>query len=171
VALGFDSVTGTLQAMSARELEGLFFIIQNGKNYGWRCYEATWPITPMAAAAEQLHVPARRPVTASAVTGGYVSRRACWPQNIFLYGDYGSGRVWGIGRQPAAHSSVLIDAVFHLVIRQDRNGEVYSSTTAAAASPHRKPALGSSTRAERDGLPAVRGQGRFAMVTVASLRP
>ena len=74
-------------------------IIENGGNYGWRCYEGHDPYNlngcgpagdhefPLAVYSHSL---------GAAVTGGYVYHGARIPplRGVYLYGDYSSGRLW-----------------------------------------------------------------------------
>jgi glucose/arabinose dehydrogenase len=129
----FDSVTGKLWAGDVgQENREEVDIIENGKNYGWRCYEGNVAYNtsgcgpqsnytfPLAVYSHSLGI---------AVTAGYVYHGTRVPglQNVFLYGDYGSGRIWGIragNLQPI--QGVLIDTPFSISsFGQDRNGEVY----------------------------------------------
>jgi glucose/arabinose dehydrogenase len=75
-------------------------IINNGKNYGWRCFEGThtynstgcnYPeyIDPIWEYSHSLGY---------SVTGGYVYRGPNIPELVgkYIYGDYGSRRIWSI---------------------------------------------------------------------------
>ena len=74
-----------------------------GQNYGWpiregaQCYNADDCATDgfVAPVAEYEHE------QGCAVSGGYVYRGAAQPilQGIYLYGDYCTGRIWGLARQ------------------------------------------------------------------------
>ncbi|MCX7878523.1 MAG: PQQ-dependent sugar dehydrogenase [Ignavibacteria bacterium] len=96
-----DPVTGTIYCGDVgqnawEEIDTLWV----GKNYGWRCYEGyapynlsgcgppsnyTFPITAYA-----------NPSVGYSVTGGYVYRgtRVPWLVGRYVYGDYGTRRVW-----------------------------------------------------------------------------
>src|SRR5690606_7246370 len=89
--------------------------VVNGGNYGWNVYEAFHPFQirgnrversspPLPPLAEYPHpeVPASqrrgRDDVGKSVTGGYVYRGARLPQlqGVYVYGDYDSGRIWGL---------------------------------------------------------------------------
>jgi glucose/arabinose dehydrogenase len=129
----FDSVTGRLWAgdvgqNSWEEVD----IIENGGNYGWRCYEGDAPYNtngcgpqgdydaPLVAYSHSLGV---------AVTGGFVyhGRRVPGLRNIYLYGDYSSGRLWGINSTTLEPlPNVLLDTPRVISsFGQDQNGEIY----------------------------------------------
>jgi glucose/arabinose dehydrogenase len=97
----FDPVTGWLWAGdvgqgSWEEID----LIENGKNYGWRCYEGTHtyntsgcnypeyinPIWEYAHGAE------------CSITGGYVYRGPSVPEleGKYIYGDYCSSKIWSL---------------------------------------------------------------------------
>jgi glucose/arabinose dehydrogenase len=74
--------------------------VVRGGNYGWRCYEGTLP-TGFACGSE----PNRQPPVAeygrsvgTTVTGGYVYRgnSILGLNGRYVFGDYGSGRIWYI---------------------------------------------------------------------------
>jgi glucose/arabinose dehydrogenase len=75
---------------------------QGGEDFGWSLYEGdhlfkatsrlpgfTWPI------AEYSHS------EGDAIVGGYVYRGVAYPaeQGLYVFGDYGSGRIWTLRRQ------------------------------------------------------------------------
>jgi glucose/arabinose dehydrogenase len=84
-----------------------------GVNYGWRLvegYRLFDRLNPSQCAAMLPSdlVTLTYPITTygralgAAVTGGFVYRGAEYPwlQGVYLYGDYGSGRVWALARDP-----------------------------------------------------------------------
>lgn len=99
----FDRKTGELWCgdvgQNTREEVDL---LARGGNFGWRIMEGfinTPQVNPVAAAedlrAPVLDYPRSEGVS---VTGGYVYRGARWPalQGVYLYGDFGSGHIWGL---------------------------------------------------------------------------
>lgn len=97
----FDSVTGWLYSgdVGQNNWEEIN-IIENGKNYGWRCYEGnhiynilgcnypiyTFPIWEYPHSLE------------CSITGGYVYRGVNVPEltGKYIYGDYCSGKIWAL---------------------------------------------------------------------------
>ncbi|HEX5132568.1 MAG TPA: PQQ-dependent sugar dehydrogenase [Candidatus Krumholzibacteria bacterium] len=105
----FDRATGELWAGDVGQVTWEEInVVAAGKNYGWDCREGMHPYEP----AEQ-----RAPACASAgemadpvwaygrdqgisVTGGFVYRGSALPDLVgwYVYGDYGSGRIWALRR-------------------------------------------------------------------------
>ena len=85
--------------------------IENGGNYGWSINEAFHPFQPQRRQrpdpaskiappiVEYPHAPTReRPDSGLSITGGYVYRGRNTPslQGVYVYGDFDSGRIWGL---------------------------------------------------------------------------
>jgi len=128
----FDSVTGTLWAGDVgqdnwEEID----VIAKGKNYGWRCYEGqvaynTSGCGPMSNYTFPIAVYSHS--LGFAVTGGYVYHGTRIPElrGVYLYGDYGTGRIWGIDANREPLPNVLIDTPRAISsFAQDQSGEVY----------------------------------------------
>jgi len=109
--------------------------VTKGGNYGWRCMEGTRatglncgaPATPLLApVAEYDHT------LGVAVTGGYVYRGTAIPGLVgrYVFGDYGSGRIWHIAAdtQPTmtmTSSGVALRASANIAsFTEDTNGEL-----------------------------------------------
>jgi glucose/arabinose dehydrogenase len=96
----FDPATGQLWAgdvgqNSWEEVD----LIERGKNYGWRIMEGFHCYTPSSGCDTTgltLPIVEYSHSFGIAVTGGYVYRGSARPDLIgaYLYGDYGSGRIW-----------------------------------------------------------------------------
>ncbi len=99
----FDRKTGTLFAgdVGQGEWEEVDIIVKAG-NYGWRIREGFHsfdkkkqsPVTPtIDPIAEYNHKGG-----GLSITGGHVYRGKAFPelQGVYLYGDYNSGRMWGL---------------------------------------------------------------------------
>ena len=97
----FDRLTGALWAgdVGQGEWEEIDRI-ESGRNYGWRCLEASQPFnflncdnkTFQAPVAEYAHSEGQ------SVTGGYVYRGASVGslEGTYLFGDFVTGRIWGL---------------------------------------------------------------------------
>lgn len=109
----FDSVTGWLWAgdVGQGDWEEVD-IIQNGKNYGWRCYEGNHPYNVSGCNGTY-----ENPIweyshsLGFSITGGYVYRGQNVPELIgkYICGDYVSARVWAIdydGVNPATSTQI-----------------------------------------------------------------
>ena len=75
-------------------------ILEKGKNYGWSAREGFHDFRP-----ERANGPMTDPIKEyphgdgnNCIIGGYVYRGKTFPalQGIYFYGDYGSGRIWGL---------------------------------------------------------------------------
>ncbi|MEL7449739.1 MAG: PQQ-dependent sugar dehydrogenase [Pseudomonadota bacterium] len=127
----FDMLTGELWAgdvgQTSREEISL---LENGKNYGWHCYEGfnTFDLNDCGPASDYeppVHDYPRN--LGRSTTGGYVYRGTRLPElaGIYIYGDYITGRVWGInGAQPLP--AQFIDTTYNISsFGQDIHGDVY----------------------------------------------
>ncbi len=109
------------------------YLIQKGGNYGWSVVEGGHvflegrqagpdPIRPPAA--DHPHSEAR------SMTGGRVYRGRRLPEldGVYVYGDWSTGRVWGIrhdGQKPTWHRE-LVDTPFNITgFGADHAGELY----------------------------------------------
>ena len=71
-----------------------------GINYGWNLREGVHPYTSDATAGLTDPVAEYSHVSGCSVTGGVVVRSPSLPEwtGVYLYGDYCSGRIWGMVR-------------------------------------------------------------------------
>ena len=104
-----------------------------GQNYGWNIMEAFECFRPANCDQSGLVLPVASYPTHEAgncsVTGGVVYRGSLpeW-QGIYLFGDYCSGRVWGLlrGEQDAWEQTLLYENVARITsFGEDEQGEVY----------------------------------------------
>ncbi|MEQ9495654.1 MAG: PQQ-dependent sugar dehydrogenase [Deltaproteobacteria bacterium] len=110
----FDSVTGELWAgdVGQNALEEVD-IVELGGNYGWniregdRCYGS--PNCDSAGLIDPVAVYGRS--EGVSITGGYVYRGTQIPElaGVYLYADFGSGRMWGLFEDPS--TGELVDDV------------------------------------------------------------
>ena len=130
----FDPVTGNLWAgdvgQSSREEVD---IIEKGKNYGWNIMEGFACYNPPTGCNETgLTLPIKDydHTIGTAVTGGYVYRGAARSglQGAYIYGDYGSGRIWMLRYNGVSLTadSLLLDAPFGISsFGTDQQNELY----------------------------------------------
>jgi glucose/arabinose dehydrogenase len=98
----FDRATGDLYIadVGQDEWEEVNFQPANspgGENYGWNIYEGSHPYSGQTA-TENLVMPIAEYNHSQgiSISGGYVYRGEAIPdlQGVYLYGDWGSGRIW-----------------------------------------------------------------------------
>ena len=132
--LSFDRESGQLWVgNNGQDLWEQVYLIRKGANYGWSVSEGSHafrrqrqagpdPISPPAA--EHPHSEAR------SLTGGRVYRGTRLPDLVgaYVYGDWSTGRVWGIkhdGKKAAWHRE-LVDTPFNITgFGTDHAGELY----------------------------------------------
>lgn len=94
--------------------------VEAGNNYGWdvmegnHCYE---PSTNCDSTGLELPVYEYGHDVGNSITGGYVYEGSCSPlQDQYIYGDYGSGRIWGLSYDAsgAVSNDLLIDSALSL---------------------------------------------------------
>ncbi len=105
---------------------------RGGENYGWRILEGSHCYNPPSGC-----VPPGRYVQPVAeydhtqgcsVTGGMVYRGQIYPrmQGIYFYGDYCSGRIWGLKRGVTWQTVLLLDSPYALsTFGEDEAGNLY----------------------------------------------
>ncbi|QDV38441.1 PQQ-dependent sugar dehydrogenase [Tautonia plasticadhaerens] len=163
--LSFDAESGQLWAgNNGQDLWEQVYLVEKGANYGWSITEGMQifqaqreqgpdPISPPAA--EHHHSEAR------SLTGGRVYRGDRLPELVgtYLYGDWSTGKVWGIEVEDdrVARNRELVDTPFNITgFGTDHDGELYvidhvsgfhrlEPTTAADLPPHPFPTLLSET--------------------------
>ncbi len=144
----FDRQTGDLWAGDVgQNLWEMVHLIKNGGNYGWSIREAFHPFQPQrrqrpdSAAkisppiVEYPHAPTRdRQDSGLSITGGYVYRGKKIPDlvGVYVYGDYESGRIWGLRYEGDAlvADGELINIKKNGGLKiasfgEDQNGEIY----------------------------------------------
>jgi hypothetical protein len=100
----FDNVTGWLwvgDVGEARREE--IDIVKKGKNYGWNVMEGSLSFSGGNQIGLQLPVWEYSHDLGSAVIGGFVYRglRLANLTGLYIYGDYGSGRIWALSYNEA----------------------------------------------------------------------
>ncbi|MDX1984707.1 MAG: PQQ-dependent sugar dehydrogenase [Bryobacteraceae bacterium] len=134
----FDRETGDLWIADvgqnrAEEINFQSALSTGGENYGWRLMEGMSCFNPSsncdrAGLTLPVHEYTRGQGDVS-VTGGYVYRGARWPslRGTYIYGDYASGRIWGIRRDGGLFNNrLLIDSDFAVsTFGEGEDGEIY----------------------------------------------
>jgi uncharacterized protein (TIGR03437 family) len=103
---------------------------RGGENYGWNLMEGLQCFRPGCSTTGLI-----QPVLeytrgeGVSVTGGFVYRGQRWPalRGIYFYGDYGSGRIWGIRRENGRFSNrlILASGLNISTFGEDQAGELY----------------------------------------------
>jgi uncharacterized protein (TIGR03437 family) len=109
---------------------------RGGENYGWNrmegthCYQAGCSTQGLLLpVVEYSHS------EGCSVTGGFVYRGTAWPglRGVYLYGDYCSGRIWGLERQGTQWTNRLLLASGFTITTfgEDEAGELYVANVAS----------------------------------------
>lgn len=123
----------------AEEIDFQSNLSKGGENYGWGemegmlCYRRGCdPSKYTLPVLEYTHTEGN-----VSVTGGFVYRGARWPalQGTYVYGDYGSGRIWGTRREgPLFNNRLLLDSPINIsTFGEDEAGELYVAGHGAGA--------------------------------------
>ncbi len=129
----FDRLTGDLWIgdVGQNQWEEINFVragTPGGLNFGWNKVEGNHPYQSShqpeftAPVAEYPHG------AECSVTGGYVYRGAALPewQGIYFYGDYCSGKIWGLPSPPSGPPQLLFETSFRIsTFGEDEAGELY----------------------------------------------
>ncbi len=131
----FDRKTGDLWAGDVGwELWEMIHLVRSGGNYGWSIMEGPQSVHPDGPRGPGPIIP---PVMshphseAGSMTGGYVYRGRKLPGlvGVYVYGDFQSGKVWGIRHdgQKMTWNGDLADTPLQLVsFGEDNEGELYA---------------------------------------------
>lgn len=160
-----------------------------GENYGWRILEGSHCFESEPCDTEGLELPVFEydHTLGCSVTGGFVSRSGSWPRldGVYLFGDYCSGRVWGLrgtaggweGRQLAdtgfSISGFGIDELGAVYVLDYGGGTVAAVTDSVEVLPYRAvvPAVahltGSGATPWRADLAIVNGGGSTVTLEIA----
>jgi glucose/arabinose dehydrogenase len=104
-----------------------------GRNYGWNIMEGDRCFPPGTAGCDRsglaLPVFVYDHSLGCSVTGGHVYRGSAFPslQGVYLFGDYCSGRIWGIRKNGAGWDNALLaDTTLSIsTFGEDESGNVY----------------------------------------------
>jgi glucose/arabinose dehydrogenase len=110
----FDSATGQLWVgdVGQDRIEEID-LVSVGKNYGWNIMEGTLCYDPASGCNQSgLELPVWNYTQdlGNAVIGGYVYRGSAIPSLVgsYVYGDYGSGRIWKLNYNGTSVENVLL---------------------------------------------------------------
>jgi len=133
----FDRLTGDLYIGDVgqnawEEVDFLPAGSPGGANFGWNYREGTHPFADSPPAGLELIEPVAEYDRSAgvSVSGGVVYRGAALPglYGVYLYGDYGTGRVWGLLRNPDGswQNRLLFESGANITtFGEDEAGEVY----------------------------------------------
>jgi glucose/arabinose dehydrogenase len=133
--ISFDKATGDLYIgdVGQGDWEEIDFVpagSNGGLNFGWNYYEGNHEYEPQGSGGDYVFpvVEYSHAEGGCSVTGGYVYRGslAAW-NGIYLYGDYCTGKVWGLIHSGEQWQSQLLFETHTLITSfgQDENSEIY----------------------------------------------
>jgi uncharacterized repeat protein (TIGR03806 family) len=139
--MSFDRATGQLWAADVGwELWEMVYLVRRGGNYGWSVMEGRQPVRTEAQRGPTPILPpivAHPHTEAASITGGYVYRGSRLKDLIgaYVYGDYVTGKIWGLrfdGQRVTWHEE-LVDTPLQIIsFAEDNSGELlvmdYEST-------------------------------------------
>ena len=114
----FDKLTGDLYIPDPGHIKHEEVNFQpagsrGGENYGWDVKEGSRCFESLPCSAQGLISPVVEydHVYSCAIVGGAVYRGGDYPEldGVFFYGDFCSGRVWGLKRSPTASTGTIYD--------------------------------------------------------------
>ena len=129
----FDPVTGWLFAgdVGQGDWEEIDFI-ENGKNYGWRCYEGNHEFNMSGCNYPEYIFPIWEysHSVGYSITGGYVYRGQNVPELLgkYIFADYGTKKVWALsydGINPPSNQLLLTAANNPTSFGTDQASELY----------------------------------------------
>lgn len=147
----FDRDTGDLYLADVgqnrvEEVDFLPFGSGGGSNYGWSVMEGDLCFSDPSCTPGGFVLPVATydHDQGCSVTGGYVYRGSTYPalQGLYFYGDFCSGRVWGLRKNGALWENVLLSDTAYSIstFGEDETGDLYladygSGTVYRIASP------------------------------------
>jgi len=132
--MSFDRTRGDLWVGDVGwQLWEMVYRVERGGNYGWPIMEGPQPALPESKRGPAPILP---PVVshphseAASITGGYVYHGQRLPslQGVYIYGDYQTGRVWGLklnGTQIESHKELAQTPLQLVSFGEDNDGELY----------------------------------------------
>ncbi len=132
--MSFDRLNGDLWVGDVGwELWEMVDRVERGGNYGWSVVEGRQPVHPDGRRGPTPILPPtyEHPHSeAASITGGYVYRGARLPDlhGEYVYGDYQSGKVWGLrhdGKKVTSHRVLAETPLALVAFGEDGAGELY----------------------------------------------
>jgi glucose/arabinose dehydrogenase len=129
----FDSVTGQLWVgdVGQDRIEEVD-IVKSGGNYGWNIMEGSLCYSPPSGCNQ---TGLSRPIweynhtLGDSIIGGFVYRGAAFPDLVgtYIYGDYGSGKIWGLWYDGinSTNNELTATGVHITSFGLDQKGELY----------------------------------------------
>ncbi len=116
---------------------------RGGEDYGWNVMEGAHCYSPVSGCNMQgltLPVTEYTHSDGCSVTGGFLYRGNASPglRGIYIYGDYCTGRIWGLERQGTQWvNRLLLSSGFSITtFGEDENGEIYVANAGNGAIYH-----------------------------------
>lgn len=118
--MSFDRVSGQLWVgVNGQDLWETAHLVRPGENYGWSVFEGSHPFYLGRQLAPVPHTPPtieHHHADFRSLTGGVVYHGAKFPdlEGAYIYGDYSSGRIWGMkhdGERPEWHRELADTAL------------------------------------------------------------
>lgn len=132
--MSFDKVTGHLWVGDVGwEMWEMVYRVQRGANYGWSILEHVQSVNPSFPRGPTPIVPptaAHSHTESRSVTGGYVYRGDRLPDLIgtYVYGDYVTGKIWGLNgdaADPGSPQELLGTPLQIICFGQDHDNDLY----------------------------------------------
>jgi uncharacterized repeat protein (TIGR03806 family) len=132
--MSFDRVAGDLWVGDVGwELWELIYRVERGGNYGWSIKEGRQSIRPSARQGPSPILPPtvdHAHSEAASITGGYVYRGARLNDLVgcYIYGDYQSGKIWGLrhdGKRVTWQGELADTGLRIASFGEDADGELY----------------------------------------------
>ena len=127
----FDSATGKLWVgdVGQNRLEEID-VVEKGKNYGWNIMEGTLPYAGGNETGLELPIFEYNHTLGNAIVGGYVYHGSVLPglSGAYVYGDYGSGRIWALtisGTGAVSNAQLVASGLAISSFGVDKAGELY----------------------------------------------
>lgn len=108
----FDPVTNKLWCADVGQYDWEEIdLIENGGNYGWRCYEGNHPYNLSGCSGNYIFpIYEYSHIEGISITGGYVYRGNQFTElnGKYIYGDFGSKKVWALSYDGSTTSNELL---------------------------------------------------------------